>query len=337
MKERKRHREREEERDPHVLWSGTISFGLVSVPVNIYPASKSQGISLKMLDQDGTPLSRRYWCPEHGKFLDREEIVRGFEVEEGKFVVVKDEELEALEPRKSRDIDLRLFVPRDSIDRRYFERAYFLTPAGDSDKAYRLLAKVMEESGHAGIATFVMRMKEYLVAILAEKGILIAELLRFHHELRSAEQVGLPRDSGPEESGILRIEREISRRAAKGLVLDDLEDPDTERLLQLVERKKRRGKDVVEIPEAAEGEEPSGDEEEGGGEIIDLMEVLKRSLRTSGGKGKKGEQPAGKRSGRKGMEELSREDLYEKAKRLNIAGRSSMSKEELIEAIERAS
>src|SRR5207248_7073669 len=106
--------------------------------------------------------------------------------------VVTDEELERLAPEKSRDIDLRRFVEAEAIPPMYFERSYFLVPAGGSAKAYRLLAATMEETHRAGIATFVMRGKEYLVAILSENGILRAETLRFSDEIRSPEDVGLP-------------------------------------------------------------------------------------------------------------------------------------------------
>src|SRR5690606_796011 len=146
---------------------------------------------------EGVPLARRYYDEKHEREIQREEIVRGFELDDGEMVLVTDAELEALEPDKTRDIDLRRFVPAESIDARYFDRGYFLAPSGDSTKAYRLLAAVMEKSKRAGIATFVMRGKEYLVAIFAENGILRAETLRFADELRSADDVGLPEPAKP--------------------------------------------------------------------------------------------------------------------------------------------
>ena len=126
------------------FWSGTISFGLVSVPVDLYPANRSVRASLRMLAPEGTPLSRRYYCPKEEREVSYEEIVRGREVD-GRWIVVTDEELEALEPRKSRDIDLRLFVDRAEIDPVFFDRAYYLAPAGESTKAYRLLAQGLQE------------------------------------------------------------------------------------------------------------------------------------------------------------------------------------------------
>ena len=175
------------------FWSGTITFGLVSIPVYLYPAHRSVRSSFRLLSPKGVPLSRRYFSAKSGKDLDDDEIVRGFEVATDKYVVVTDEELERLEPEKTRDIDLRRFVDKDEIPPIYFEHAYLLAPAGASVKAYQLLAETMERRGRAGIATFVMRGKEYLVAILAEKGILRAETLRFSDEVRSPQQIGLPR------------------------------------------------------------------------------------------------------------------------------------------------
>jgi DNA end-binding protein Ku len=265
------------------IWSGTISFGLVTVPVHLFSALRSRRVALRMLDEDGTPLARRWFCPKDETFLDDDDIVRGFEVDEDKYVVVTDEELEALEPRKSRDIDLRRFVPRESVDPRYFEHGYLLAPAGDSTKAYRLLAAVMEDTGRAGIATFIMRDKEYLVAILAENGVLTAETLRFADELRSPAAVGLSTSARkarkkqpakakkPDAVTLRRFERAIDAQVAKKLPPSELEDEGAERLLALVERKRKRGEDTVEVPEAAR------DSHEGA-EIIDLMDVLKRSL-----------------------------------------------------------
>ena len=110
-----------------------------------------------MLGEDGTPLARRYYDPGTGKEVPDKAIVRGYEVDEGEFVVLEDKELEALAPEKSRNIDLRQFVPLDQLDALYFERAYFLTPSGESTKAYRLLARAMEKAEKVGIGTFVMR------------------------------------------------------------------------------------------------------------------------------------------------------------------------------------
>jgi DNA end-binding protein Ku len=189
--------ETSEEGGGRAFWSGMLSFGLVSVPVDLLPAHSSSRAPLRMLDTDGTPLARRYYCPVDEQEVEADQLERGYELDDGKIVVVTDEELEALAPKKSREIDLRRFVDRDSIDPLYFERSYFLAPGKGSGKAYRLLASVMESSRRAGIASFVMRDKEYLVAIFAEGGLLRGETLRFADQVRSSRSVGLPKPHEP--------------------------------------------------------------------------------------------------------------------------------------------
>ncbi len=251
------------------FWSGSITFGLVSVPVGLYPATRLRSISLRLVDDDGTPLQRRYVCSKDGKELDWDDIVRGYEIEKGKFVPVTDEELEAVEPRKSREIDLQVFVEEDSIDPIYFERAYYLVPVGGSNKAYRLFAQVMEKNGHAGVATFVMREKEYLVAIFAEKGILRAETMRFEDEIRTPADVGLPKKAKPQAAAVTKFSREIATHTGK-VNFREFFDEYARRLEDLAEKKQRRGEDVVKAP--VEAAAPA----EG---VIDLLEVLKKSLK----------------------------------------------------------
>jgi DNA end-binding protein Ku len=159
---------------PRPFWSGAITFGLVSIPVNLFPANRQIRVSLRMLSPEGHPLSRRYYAPATGRELSDEQMVRGYEIEKDEYIVVTDEELERLAPERSRAIDLRRFVEANQIPALYFERAYFLVPSEACEKAYRLLATTMEKTKRAGIATFVMRGKEYLIAILAENGILRA-------------------------------------------------------------------------------------------------------------------------------------------------------------------
>jgi DNA end-binding protein Ku len=258
----------EEQASTRPFWSGTITFGLVSIPVNLYPASRSGNVSLRMLSAEGVPLSRRYFSAKSGKALDDDEMVRGYEVAKDKYVIVTDEELERLEPQKSRDIDLRRFVKKEEIPPIYFEHAYFLAPAGTSIKAYQLLAETMERKGCAGLATFVMRDKEYLVAILAENGILRAEILRFLDEIRSPSEIGLQRPARVPRAVVQRFTRSIRKKAAKEISRQELMDEHEERLLKLVERKQAQRKDVIEI-EAGE-RKPA--------KVVDLMEVLKKSL-----------------------------------------------------------
>jgi DNA end-binding protein Ku len=253
------------------FWSGTLSFGLVSVPVDVYAGTRAGGVSLRMIAPDGTPLSRRYYCPEDDVEVPNEELTRGYEIAKDEYVTVTDEELAALEPEKSRDIDLRLFVPSSAIDPVYFERSFFLAPAGDSTKAYRLLAEVMQRSDRVGIATFVMREKEYLVAIAAHDGLLRAEALRFHEEVRSIEGVGLPKPPELAPDAVKRFESLIEKHASKAFDPSALHDEAAEALRKLAADKQRRKRDVVK----SEAAEPAA---EARADVIDLMEILKRSL-----------------------------------------------------------
>src|SRR5688500_2879765 len=174
------HDRREEQQDGYrPFWSGTITFGLVSVPVDLLPANRPRRVSLRMLAPDGTPLKREYWSAGGQEAVESEQTVHAYELDNGKFVEVTDEELEELGPRKTREIDLRLFVDKDELDPVFFERAYFLAPSKGANKPYRLLVSAMESTSKAGIATFVMREREYLVAIIAENGLLRAETMRF--------------------------------------------------------------------------------------------------------------------------------------------------------------
>ena len=250
------------------FWSGTLTFGLVSVPVSLFPAARGGRASLRMLGPDGQPLARRYYAEKTGKDLDADEVVRGYEVDKNKYVVVTDEELERLEPEKTRDINLTQFVPADSIPPLYFERGYFLTPASGSQKAYKLLAETMEKNELAGIATFVMRGKEYLVAIFSEKGILRAETMRFPDEIRSPEDVGLPKKKAAPAATVKKFEKLIKSKSKKQFTPAKLGDKQNEDLLKLVKRKEKQRGNVVRV-------EPEADTDN---KVIDLVQVLKKSL-----------------------------------------------------------
>lgn len=225
-----------------------------------------------MLSSEGEPLARRYYSEKTERDLDADQMVRGYEIKKGKYIVVTDDELERLAPEKTRDIDLKRFVPADSIPPVYFERGYFLAPDKGSEKAYRLLAETMEKGNKAGLATFVMRGKEYLVSIFAEHGILRAETMRFPDELRSPADVGLPKKIKVSPTMVRKFEKLISGKSKKQMSARNLEDEQTQRLLKLVKKKSAHRKNVVEVETEQRAE----------GNVIDLMAVLKRSLAGKG-------------------------------------------------------
>src|SRR5213592_922995 len=220
------------------FWSGTLTFGLVSVPVDLYPGNRTNRAPLRMLSPEGEPLSRRYFSQKSGKELDDEDMVRGYEIDKDKYVVVTDEELERLAPEQSRDIDLRRFVPLEEIPPLYFDRSYFLAPSEGSEKAYKLLAETMKKEDLAGVATFVMRGKEYLVAIFPENGILRAETMRFPDELRTPKDVGLPEKKRVSKPMVTKFENLIKTKTKRELPVTHLKDEQTDQLLKLIEKKR---------------------------------------------------------------------------------------------------
>jgi DNA end-binding protein Ku len=273
MATRKRSRtaakESNSQRSARPFWSGTLTFGLVSVPVDLYPGNRTNRAPLHMLGPEGEPLSRRYYSQKTGRDLKDDDMVRGYEIEKEKYVVVTDEELERLAPEQSRDIDLRKFVDLESIPPIYFDRSYFLAPAEGSEKAYKLLAETMAKDQLAGIASFVMRGKEYLVAIFPENGILRAETMRFADELRSPKEVGLPEKKKVPAAAVKKLERLITSHSQKHISLADLKDEKTEQLLKLVEKKRKQHKNLVKVEEAERADE----------KVVDLIAALKKSLR----------------------------------------------------------
>lgn len=262
----------------HGVWSGTLSFGLVTIPVELFSATRRETKPLRMLAADGTPLARRYVCPAEERELERDEIARGYEVEKGEFVLVTDEELEAISPRRSRDIELQRFVARSAIDPVWFERPYYLLPGEGQTKAYRLLAETMEETDRAALATFVMRGKGYSVAIFADRGVLRAETLRFHDELRSPEPFALPEPRDEDAARVTAFLRAIESLAQDAIDPAELVDDQAGRVLELAQRKARAGTDVVEAPDA-ESDTADADDEDGGAEVVDLFELVRARLR----------------------------------------------------------
>ena len=254
------------------IWSGTVTFGLVSIPVALMPANRPGGPHFRMLGPDGTPLARRWVCSEEGTPLSVDEIVRGYEVRKGKWVVVGDDELEALEPKKSHDIELQGFVSCDDIDPLYFERGYYLVPAGGSTKAYALLARIMEDTSRAAMATFVMHEREHLVALLATNGILRAELFRFAAEIRTAEDAGLPEPKKPDPARVATLRRAMGALEAKALDEDLLRDELGEKVEAAARKKLAQKRDIVEVEAPPEPEETT----------VDLMRALRKALGSRG-------------------------------------------------------
>lgn len=270
----------EESSGAHVrsLWSGTITFGLVSIPVDLLTAVRPRQTAMKLVDTEGHALGRQYHCSKEGKKLDYEDLVRGFETDDGKMVVITDEEFESVAPEMSADIELRSFVPIEQIPAWYFQKPYFLAPAGKSAKAYVLLAATMERTGRVAIGSFVMRGHEYLVAIVPDNGVLRADTLRYADEIRTPESIGLPKRSKVTAAKVTQFAKEIEELTHQEIKVAEFQDQDAKELQSLVEFKQKEQDDVIHPKGAAAVDESEAGE---GAKIIDLMEVLRKSLSKS--------------------------------------------------------
>jgi DNA end-binding protein Ku len=272
--------EREERESAAVrsLWSGTITFGLVSIPVDLLTAVRPRQTAMKLVDSGGHALGREYHCSKEDKRLDYDDLVRGYETDEGKMVVITDQEFESVAPEMSADIELRSFVPLEQIPALYFQKPYFLAPSGKSAKAYVLLAQTMEHTGRVAIGSFVMRGHEYLVAIVPDNGVLRADTLRYADEIRTPESLELPKRGKVAAAKVSAFSKAIENLTHKELNIAELEDREAQQLQSLVQAK-QKDRDAVVHPKGAEAAEETEAGE--GAKIIDLMEVLRNSLSKS--------------------------------------------------------
>jgi DNA end-binding protein Ku len=255
------------------IGSGTISFGLVAIPVKLYSTGEpASAVSFNMVHKTcGSRLRYRYWCPTDEVFVERDEMAKGYEFAKDQYVLFSDEELKALEPEATNAIEIAEFVPLVAVDPIYFEKAYYLGPDKGGDRPYRLLAAAMVESGYAALATYLARGKAYLVLLRPFENGLLMQQLRYADELRAFSEV--PIGAAEVKEPELRLALQLVEQSAS-----DRFDPtpyhDTvrERVVALIE-KKVAGEQIVAAPE----EPPKA-------QIIDLMAALKASLGEGGAK-----------------------------------------------------
>ena len=247
----------------------TISFGLVSIPVRLYPATQSSAaISFNLLHKkDGSRLKQQYICPRDGEIVSRDEMIKGYEFAKDQYVTFTPEELKALEEKATQSIDIDSFVPLSAIDPIYFERPYYLGPEKGGDKAYLLLAEAMRETGRAALARYAARGKQYLVMLRPSsdgRALILQELL-YADEVRAMSEVPLP-DGEAREAELKLAKQLIDQIATETFEPSKYHDEVRERIQADIERKVQ-GHD---ISESAPAPEPA--------RIIDLMAALKASL-----------------------------------------------------------
>ncbi|ACD16265.1 non-homologous end joining protein Ku [Paraburkholderia phytofirmans] len=267
---------------PHMIWKGAISFGLVHVPVQLYPATQSEKVGFNLLDKRSIdPIGYKQINKRTGKDVTRDNIVRGFEYEKDKYVVLSDDEIRSANPESTQTVDILAFVDAPDISFLYLDTPYFLTPDRKGEKVYALLREAMKASGKIGVASVVLHNKQHLAALIPVGPVLALNTLRWAAEVRDFDEFKLPAD-GVKAAGVSARELDMAKK-----LIDDMSDKwdpsqyhDTFRddIMALVDRKIRAGKteEITEV-EAPHESRQSAD-------ILDLSDLLKRSL--GRGKGK---------------------------------------------------
>ena len=247
---------------PRAIWTGVISFGLVSVPVRMFTATESKELKFHFLDKrDLTPIGYDKVNKETGESVAADDIIRGFEVDKGRFVELTEEDIDRLDVELTHSIDICDFVSIEEIDPLYFRKGYYLLPQDGAEKPYRLLVKALGETGRVAIAKVVIRNKQHLAAIRAVNGTLVLETMYYADEVRRPEEAPKPQ--------VRPAEVEMAKTLIENLAAtwDPARYHDRYRseLLDLLQ-KKAKGKPLPE---------PKEDE---GGEVVDLMEALRQSV-----------------------------------------------------------
>ena len=270
------------------IWKGSISFGLVSIPVSLYPATHREELKFHLLRAtDMSPINYKRVAEADGKEVPWEQIVKGYEYEKGKYIVLKDEDFKRVDIEATQTVDIIDFVKLDDVDPMYFNKPYYLEPAKGGGNAYSLLRDVLKETGKAGIAKVVIKTRQHLAAVKPLKQALVLEIMHFADELTDVGELKIPEDA--KKTGAKELEM------AKALVeqMTDAWDPKryaddyTSRLMKVIDEKIESG--GKSLP--ARAEKPKGQ-----GKVIDLLSVLQKSLEQTSGSKKETKKPAAKKS-----------------------------------------
>lgn len=261
---------------PRAIWSGAISFGLVNVPIKLYSATSPKTVRFHQLhDRDGVRIQQKRVCPADGEEVPYEHVVKGFEIAPDRYVIVRQEELDALDPRHTKTIDIEAFVELSEIDPVYYDNAYHVAPATGGAKAYALLLRSMEEAGKVAIGRFVLRTRQQICALRPANGVLTLSTMLFGDEVNSPERLD-------ELEGLSEVEANDREVAMAGQLIESLStpfDPSAfrdeyrERVLELIERK-AAGEEIAVQPAA-----------EAAPAVPDLMAALEASVAAVRGDG----------------------------------------------------
>lgn len=261
---------------PHAIWKGSITFGLVNIPVALYSAeNREERVDFHLLDKaDLSPVGYKKINKLTGKELTQSDLVKGYEYEEGRYVVLSDEDLKRADPKATQTVEIIDFVDANEIHPSYYEKPYYLAPLKRGQKGYALLRETLKKTGKAGIARVVIHTREYIGVVTPFGNALELDLLRYASELKKPTDIELPGE-GVEELGVTEKELDMAKRLVEGMVTEwrpeKYHDTYREDLLKYINKKIEAGETApaVEIP--AEERAPKA-------EVIDLMALLKKSV-----------------------------------------------------------
>jgi len=259
------------------IWKGSISFGLVNIPIALYPATRREELSFRLLRKgDLSPVNYKRVAEKDGKEVPWEQIVKGYEYEKGKYVVLRDEDFQRVDLEATQTVDIQDFVDQDEIDPMFFYKPYYLEPQKGGDKAYALLRDALEDSNKVGIAKVVIKTRQYLAGVKPEDGALVLELMHFADELADTEKLHVPKkmEVGKRE---MNMAKSLIDSMSSKWEPEKYRDDYREALMEVIEEKvEAGGKEIEEKPRKAP--KPT--------KVIDLVSVLQKSLEQTGAKKK---------------------------------------------------
>jgi len=256
---------------PRSIASASITFGLVSIPVRLFPATTSKAISFNLLhSKDKSRIQQKIYCPVDDAIVDRSELVRGYEIEKGRYVTFTDEEIKKLEASGDHTIEISEFIPIDQVDPVYFDNPYLLGCEPTSARAYRLLARAMNDTGQVALARFTMRGKEHLVLVRTYQDGLMMHTMHYADEVRTFSEIDHGVDAQAKDAELELARRLISDLSQKKFEPEKYKDGFRERVIEAA-MQKLSGHEVTEAPPEMER-----------GKVIDLMSALKESLKKRG-------------------------------------------------------
>ena len=260
------------------IWKGSISFGLVNIPIALYPATRKEELKFRLLrKKDLSPVNYKRVASKDGKEDPWDEIVKVYEYEKGKFVVLSDKDFQRVDLEATQTVDIKDFVDLDEIDPMYFYKPYYLEPQKGGDKAYALLREALADGKKVGIAKVVIKTRQYLAGVKALKDALVLELMHFAEELAGADKLHVPK-----KTTVGKREKEMAEALVKSMTAkwdpEKYKDDYREALMEVIEEKVESGGE--EIEEKPKEKKPST-------KVIDLVAVLQESLKAQGGGKKK--------------------------------------------------